>query len=263
MLGTITTTKTDAVTVHTYTAPESGWRASSHLIELPGQLVLVDTPLLPALTGELLAYAADLGKPIARLYVSHAHPDHYAGISLINAPAYALAPVRQTVNEFGAAHLQGAYLMTGHPDIETSSPHIGFAVEAGEEIIDGVRFSFEPVSHAEAGDQLTIGLPDDAILIAQDVVFNGVHAFLGEKKFDAWIEALDALEARPYEVVLPGHGLPGDRGLYAATRAYLTVARDAVGAADGPADLNRRLISAYPNHTGTAMQPVQNYFLFA
>jgi len=36
--------------------------------------------------------------------------------------------------------------------------------------------SFEPVADAETSDQLTIALPDERILIAQDLIFNQVQA---------------------------------------------------------------------------------------
>src|SRR5215510_14851067 len=118
MQGTITVTKADPVTIHTYTAPESGWRANSHLIELPTQLILVDTPLRPDLTWEVLDHAQTLGKPVSRLYLSHAHPDHFAGASLVDAPAYALAAVRARINQTATMVIPGAYLLTGTTDIE-------------------------------------------------------------------------------------------------------------------------------------------------
>jgi hypothetical protein len=37
MQGTITVTPAGAATIHTYTAPETGWRANSHVIELASQ----------------------------------------------------------------------------------------------------------------------------------------------------------------------------------------------------------------------------------
>lgn len=69
------------------------------------------------------------------------------------------------------------------------------------------------------------------------------------------------LEARPYDVILAGHGLPGDRRIYDADRRYLAVARNAVAEAAGPVDLNRRLEAAFPAYGGTAMQGLQNFYL--
>lgn len=171
--------------------------------------------------------------------------------------------VAKLINESGDIRVNGAYALTGLGDVEPVSIRgIDRTVDAGEEIIDGVRVSFEAVVNAESSEQLTIGFPEDAILITQDIIWNRVHAFIGEHNFDAWIDAIDALEARPYDTILPGHGLPGDRSLYADARAYLTAARAAFAEASGPDDLNRRLEAAFPDYGGTARQPVQNYYLY-
>jgi hypothetical protein len=107
-----------------------------------------------------------------------------------------------------------------------------------------------------------IGLPDARVLLAQDVAYNGVHLFIGEHAFDAWESAIATLEARPYDVILPGHGLPGDRAIYDANRDYLAAARTALAGATGPEDLSRRLDAAFPAYGGMAMQGLQNYYLF-
>jgi glyoxylase-like metal-dependent hydrolase (beta-lactamase superfamily II) len=99
-------------------------------------------------------------------------------------------------------------------------------------------------------------------------LYNGVHMFLGEHAFDSWQAAITRLEALPYETVIPGHGLPrGDglpsgRGIYTANREYLTAAARAFAEATGPADLNRRLEAAFPSYGGTAMQGLQNFYLY-
>jgi hypothetical protein len=62
--------------------------------------------------------------------------------------------------------------------------------------------------------------------------------------------------------VLPGHGLPGGRDLFAATRSYLERARDAYTQATGPNDLTSGLVSECPEHTGTRLHHLQNYFLY-
>lgn len=264
MHGTVSVTRGKKLTIHTYTAPELGWRANTHIIELPNELVLFDAQLTPALAREVVTIANALGKPITRLYISHAHPDHFAGATEIDAPTYALASVQKLINRSGDLRIERGYQYTpGHGDAETiTSRPIDHAVEAGEEVIDGVRFSFEPVKDAETTEQLAIGFPDEDIVIAPDVLYNGVHLFIGEHAFDAWEAAIARLEARPYNIILPGHGLPGGRSIYDAQRAYLAVAREAFAEANGPEDLNNRLEAAFPEFGGSAMQGLQNFYLY-
>ncbi len=63
MNGTITMTRGAQVTIRTYSTAEQGWMTTSHLIELPTQLILVGTPLLPDSTNDVLSCAKELGKP--------------------------------------------------------------------------------------------------------------------------------------------------------------------------------------------------------
>src|SRR5215470_7813964 len=72
MQGTVTVTPAGAATIHTYTAPENGWRANSHVIELASQVVLFDAPLTEEYARDVLAVASGTGKPVSRLYLSHA-----------------------------------------------------------------------------------------------------------------------------------------------------------------------------------------------
>jgi glyoxylase-like metal-dependent hydrolase (beta-lactamase superfamily II) len=107
--GTITVTTAGRVNVHTYVAPERGWRASSHLIELPGQVVLFDLPLTLDLAREVLDHATAIGKPISRWYISHAHPDHFTGATIADAPTYALRSQKELIDRSGDLRIARAY----------------------------------------------------------------------------------------------------------------------------------------------------------
>src|SRR5262245_6441656 len=72
--------------IHTFTAPEHGWCVTSHVIELPSQLIVVDPQYTLPLAGEVVDYANDLKKPISRLYITHYHPDHLLGAAAFDAP---------------------------------------------------------------------------------------------------------------------------------------------------------------------------------
>jgi glyoxylase-like metal-dependent hydrolase (beta-lactamase superfamily II) len=265
MQGTVTTTTSGDVAVHTYTAPEHGWHANSHLIELPTQVIAFDAPLTLEYAAEVLAVAEQIGKPVTRLYISHAHPDHFVGASAFTAGTYALASQRDLINSSGDVRIKRGYRFTPGHDHESLPPAraIDHVVEPGTEVIDGIRFEFLAPVDAETTEQLAIGLPEQSILLPQDVVYHDVHLFIGEHAFDTWQQALDKLAGLPYDIVLPGHGLPTDTAVYAQARAYLDIAREAYAAASGPEDLNRRLEAAFPQYGGTAMQGLQNFYLFS
>jgi len=269
--GNVTVTPAGAATIHTYTAPETGWRANSHVIELASQVVLFDAPLTEAYAREVLALAGSLRKPVTRLYISHAHPDHFAGAAAVGAPSYALGHVKDLIDRSGDVRIKRGYACTpghSHTPLPRNRPVDHAVPPSAEQTLDGVRLRFEAVADAETDAQLTMALPDAGVLISQDVLYNGVHMFLGEHAFDSWRAAITRLEALPYETVIPGHGLPrgnwlpSGRGIFTANREYLTVAARAFAEATGPADLNRRLEAAFPSYGGTAMQGLQNFYLY-
>jgi hypothetical protein len=105
---------------------------------------------------------------------------------------------------------------------------------------------------------LTIALPDAGVIIVQYVVYNQAHPFLGERRFESWRTALRAYQALPYEVVLPGHGLPGGKGLYEEMLRYLDVAEDTLKKARA----HERKIDRFPNHRGVRVLDHQLRFLF-
>ncbi|MFF2128248.1 hypothetical protein ACFVW1_23145 [Streptomyces olivochromogenes] len=90
MHGTITVIGKDPVRIHSYTAPEDGLDVTTQLIETPSRIIAVDAQFVLAYADEVTAYAKGLGKPIDRLVVSHAHPDHYQGAARFGVPVHAL-----------------------------------------------------------------------------------------------------------------------------------------------------------------------------
>jgi hypothetical protein len=64
-------TSGEAATVRTYTAPDDGFPVTSHVIELPAQLVVVDAQCALPYAREIVDDAKGLDKPLARLYIGH------------------------------------------------------------------------------------------------------------------------------------------------------------------------------------------------
>jgi glyoxylase-like metal-dependent hydrolase (beta-lactamase superfamily II) len=76
--GPIYITPSEGLIIHTFTAPERGWQVNSHIVELPSQLLVVDSQYLLPYAREVVAYTEQLKKPISRVYITHYHPDAIA-----------------------------------------------------------------------------------------------------------------------------------------------------------------------------------------
>jgi hypothetical protein len=66
----------------------------------------------------------------------------------------------------------------------------------------------------------------------------------------------------PYDVVLPGHGVPGDKSLYDAMSDYLDFAEVALGDAATAAAFKQTLLQRFPDHGGGKVLDHQLRFLF-
>src|SRR5262245_4701951 len=261
MRGELRVTRAGALMIHTYTAPEEGWLATSHIIELPAQLLVIDAQYTLSFAGEVARYAATLHKPLGRLYVTHYHPDHLLGAAAFDAPLYALASVGEKIAAAGDRVAREEHEKVGD-EIPTKARQPDHLLAEGEEVLDGMRIEHRRLRRAETEDALVVALPEANALIVQDLVYNRAHLFLGEREFDGWRAALGQHRALPYDIVLPGHGLPGDKALYDEMIDYLDFAEEALKASATPSEFEQRLVRRYPHHGCRKVLDHQLRFLF-
>ncbi|MFI8233983.1 MBL fold metallo-hydrolase [Streptomyces sp. NPDC085900] len=202
MNGSVTVLGKGAVRIHSYMSPADTFHTTTQLIETPARIIAIDAQLLPAYADEAVAYAKGLGKPIDRLIVTHAHPDHYNGASRFGVPVHALARVSQQIVARGDSHLPTGQVIP----LAEFTPSV--ALVPGTEVIDGVTFVFEAVSGGEAADELLIKLPEQGVLIAQDLVYHDLHLYLGNNDIIGWQQAVSQRPTSPW-----GRRRPGPRDL--------------------------------------------------
>jgi glyoxylase-like metal-dependent hydrolase (beta-lactamase superfamily II) len=261
MQGAVSLTDRGDVKIHTYTAPEQGLLVNTHLIELPTQILAVDAQYGLPYAAEVAEYARSLGKPISRTYISHEHPDHFFGAAVLGAPIYALAEVKAAIDAAGDTMAANNHAQYGD-FVPSSAPRLNHTVEPAETTIDGVRIEFRRARDTEAEAILNVALPDHGVIVAQDVVYNRVHVFVADRRFEQWTAALRDYERLPYEIVLPGHGAPAGRELYGQVREYLAAAKDLVERAESGEQLKASLIERFPDYRGEILLDVQNMYLF-
>jgi glyoxylase-like metal-dependent hydrolase (beta-lactamase superfamily II) len=261
MPGTWTVTRTAVAPIHTFTAPEAGWLVTSHIIELPMQLLVVDAQYRLSYAREVSRYANALNKPVSRLYVTHYHPDHILGAEAFAASVYALRQVATKIGKVGDRVAREEHAIVGDdaPDHARRPDH---QVREGDEIVDGVNIRHIRLTQVETEDALVIGLPDARVIIAQDLVYNRAHVFLGERNFDSWRVALRTYRDLPYDIVLPGHGLPGGNTLYDRMIAYLDFAQEALRTSVASAEFVGKLEAQFPDYGCHKVLHHQLRFLF-
>lgn len=263
--ATVVVKELGAVKVHTFIAPQELAANATHIIEGASALVIIDTQFVRPMAQAFRLYADGLGKPIARVFISHAHPDHYFGLPMAFArePSCTIAPVQAMIAQWGPQMIKNQKPTFGGwiPD-EVLVPSL--CVEAGgAEVIDGVRYEYDVITGAESEAQLNIRLPELGVHCVQDLVYSGVHLWLGMGWFGAWREALSAVLARPgYDYILAGHGAPCGLDEVAQQLVYLERAEQLFATGGGPEALRAGLTQAFPQRGAPMMFDLYLGFLF-
>ncbi|MDX6742839.1 MBL fold metallo-hydrolase [Actinocorallia sp. A-T 12471] len=245
MKGKVTVIRKGPITVHSYVAPPDGLEVTTQLIETPKRIIAIDGQYALEYADEVVAYARELGKPIDRLIVTHAHPDHFLGAERFGAPVFALPETIAAI-----ASMDDMTDPSGRRvPVEAVMPTQKVVV--GTDLIDGIPFSFEHLRGGETADTLIVALPEHRVLIAQGLVSNRVHLWLADRDFAGWRANIDKLVNRRYDTILPGHGEPTDRSVWNELRDYLDKAE---GFADAdPETYKAKMVERFPDYGGVAL----------
>jgi glyoxylase-like metal-dependent hydrolase (beta-lactamase superfamily II) len=239
------------VKIHTVVAPPEMFSNTTHIIELPHQLIIVDGQFYAPYAEQARALAESLHKPITRFYISHDHPDHYLGFgdAFPKVAVYALQETKEGIEKNGQQALAQRQAQFG--GIIAKSLNMPTHVQkVGTEVIDGVTFVFEKSVDNEAAVSLVIKLPEAKAYIAQDIVYNKTHLFISGSTA-GWRKALAKVEHEPqYTLILPGHGLPTDRSVLQADVRYLDLVDKLLAEPLSKEDYKAKLLAAYPDYGG-------------
>jgi glyoxylase-like metal-dependent hydrolase (beta-lactamase superfamily II) len=207
------------------------WVANSAtLISGERDAVLVDTFFTLDHSAKLADQVAASGKNLTHIYITHAHGDHFFGINMLkrrfsNVRAVAPAHVVDRIGKRLAGDMQ--LLRSRFPgqvpdDPGTPEPLAGASIE-----LEGHPLVPIEAGYTDSADSTSLHVPSIGLIVAGDVVYNGIHPFLAETDAQTrreWIDALDKLEALEPRAVVAGHKVPDhddDPRNIAETRRYL------------------------------------------
>lgn len=261
------------VTIHCYISPDDGEAVNAQLIETQSKLVVIDTLLLKPYAKKLREYCNQLGKMIERVIITHSHPDHWFGLEYFSdVPVYALAETQAEIQK------SGDYLLGYHRSLHGEKAEALIPAQKtvpaniltnGAVDIDGVKIEFIKITDAETRVMLAVELPMQHTLLAQDLLYNGIYLFVGDKMsngewcFDSWKSHLESLQTKGYKTVIPGHGDPGDFSLFADNINYLKRVKKWFEEVENGDELKVRIQKEYPDWRVPLMLDMSNYFLYA
>jgi glyoxylase-like metal-dependent hydrolase (beta-lactamase superfamily II) len=209
------------------------WVANSAtLIYGKRDAVLVDTFLMQDQSVKLADQVAATGKNLTHIYITHGHGDHFLGINALkqrfpNVRAVATASVVDRIAKTLAPDELDGFWRKRFPGQIPDDPDTA-------EVLDGASIELEghPLVPIETGvtdttDTTSLQVPSIGLIVAGDVVYNGIHPYLAESNPEgrlAWIDALDKLDALEPRAVVAGHKIPDhddDPRSIGETRQYL------------------------------------------
>ena len=213
--------------------PQLMWVAnSSTLISGERDAVLVDTFLTAGQSETLLTWVVATGKNLTTIYITHGHGDHFFGLAplLERFPrARALATpevVKAMRDQLSPAWLEG-FWRKRVPGQILDRLVVAEPLDSGEFELEGHKLIAVSTGRTDTAYSTSLHIPSLALIVAGDVVYNGIHPYLAETDSQSrleWIAALDRLEALNARAVVAGHKVPendDDPRNIERTRQYL------------------------------------------
>jgi len=187
-------------------------------------VVVIDTG--PSLRyGKALAalIEATTKRPVARVYLTHHHPDHVFGNQAFDPATIASLPdVIANMKLSGEMFAENMYRLVGDWMQGTELVVPGTALEKSSERFGSNEFELIRMAGHTSSDLVVLD-KKTGVLFAGDIAFLDRAATTPHADLALWHKSLNELEKSSFTTLVPGHG-PAEKGkrALAQTRDYLT-----------------------------------------
>ena len=236
---------------------QATWPATTaSLLSVDGQAVLVDALMTMAEGAALADWIAGLRTALSTVYVTHAHADHFFGATTLLQRFPAQLVTRPEIAAAAAVQTAPGYLRIWNgffPGQIAAMPRVPDGI--GDESLLGDAASIRTVlvGQSDVETSSVVHVPDLAVVLSGDVVYNGVHLWLAGSSPDsrsAWLAALDAVERLAPRTIVAGHRdptAPDDDAarLIDQTRNYIDNFDAAATIAGNPRELVDMMLAKY------------------
>lgn len=232
---------------------------ASTLIYGSEDAVLTDPPLTTDQARLLGDWVAAKGRRLTDIFITHGHGDHW----------FAAGPLAE---RFGARVVASAGTIAQmHANVATRpllwdkiysgippTPVTAVTVADNCFALEGHELVIVEVGSTDSDDSTVLHVPDVDLVVAGDVIYNGVHMYLAQAAivggFGPWREAIDKVEALAARHIVCGHQDKqrddDAHRVIAETRQYLDDAEELLRTANSAVDFFDAAIERYPEHLG-------------
>jgi glyoxylase-like metal-dependent hydrolase (beta-lactamase superfamily II) len=232
---------------------------ASTLIYGSDDAVLTDPGMTEEQARLLGDWVAAKGRNLTDIFITHGHGDHWFAAGLLAERFGArIVAGAGTIEEMrfndAARPLLWDKVYTGIPP----SPVAAVTVPDNRFTLEGHELVIVEVGSTDADDTTVLHVPDLDLVVAGDVIYNGVHMYLAQAAivggFQPWRAAIDKVEALAPRHIVCGHQnkhLDDDAArTIAETRAYLDDAEQLLASEATALDFFNAKIERYPAHLG-------------
>ena len=205
-------------------------------------------------------WVASHGRTVTDIFITHGHGDHWFAAGLLAerfgarvvAAAGTIAEMRRNVA------MRPVLWDTVYPGLIPPSPVTAVTVPDNRFTLEGHDLVIVEVGPTDTVDTSVLHVPGLDLVVAGDVIYNGVHMFLAQPSlvggFGPWREAIDKVAALRPRRIVAGHQnkqLDDDaERTIAETRQYLDDADELLKTERTAVEFFLAKIERYPSHLG-------------
>jgi glyoxylase-like metal-dependent hydrolase (beta-lactamase superfamily II) len=204
-------------------------------------------------------WTAEKGRNVTDIFITHGHGDHWfaAGVLAERFGARVVASAG-TIAQMHANVAMRPLLWDKVYEGIPPTPVTAVTVPDNRFTLEGHDLVIVEVGSTDSDDTTVLHVPDLDLVVAGDVIYNGVHMYLAQAAavggFGPWREAIDKVEALKARHIVAGHQnsrLDDDaERTIAETRQYLDDAEELLRSESTAVEFFNAKVQRYPNHLG-------------
>jgi glyoxylase-like metal-dependent hydrolase (beta-lactamase superfamily II) len=253
VLGVTVRTQTSLQT-KVYTSTSDGFSVTSTLIYGDKDAILVDPQFLLSEAHKAAAMVLENKRNLTTVYSTHAHPDHYFGITVMKQafPTARLVALPAVVTGIKNGW-EGRYKFwsaTYGSNVPPPGSVLPEELQGTTLTLEGQELQIVGGVQGDGPNNSFVWIPSTRTVIAGDIVFSGVHFGVpsGPNRTE-WLKTLDQIAMLKPAVVVPGHQVAGAKNDLSAIefmRKYMQDWDRAVASSKSADELSTQMKKIYP-----------------
>ena len=216
--------------------------------------VLVDALCTVHEATALADWVAQHGRRLTTIYITHAHFDHWFGLSVLlkRHPSARAVATAGTIGLMRGVTQFATYraLFPGQIAETIAMPE---PLDTNYIELEGHHLEIIETGHTDIVDSTSLFVPDLGLIVSGDVVYNHCHMYVGDTTLASrteWLVALDTLAALNPRAVVAGHKDPtydNPPTVIAESRGYIEAYGQLYDAGLRDRELFDAMVSRYPD----------------